>query len=309
MDVLVLLWVAVPAVVMVHASVCDVRSREVPDIHWAVIGASGAILSTLSVRDVGALGAVSTMAGSLLLLAYMLSERLSGAVAVPVVAASAVLTIAPFAADPGNPFARAAVASFVTFFAMFAMYRIGLITGGADAKCLMSFSIAFPVYPESGTIPLVWVPEPSVALLMNPTVSVLVMGLVISLTSCAWVVARNIRDGYVGRRMFTTYRMGVSSARTAFVWPAERLDDGVLVPHRGFDDRDEVLEELYCAGVSDVRVTPMIPFIVPLTAAFLIVTVLGSPLSVIGARCQPSFRTPHTCRRRGPRCQQGIPGV
>ena len=128
MDVLVLLWVAVPAVVMVHASVCDVRSREVPDIHWAVIGASGAILSTLSVRDVGALGAVSTMAGSLLLLAYMLSERLSGTVAVPVVAASSVLIIAPFAANPGNPFARAAVASFVTFFAMFAMYRIGLIT-------------------------------------------------------------------------------------------------------------------------------------------------------------------------------------
>ena len=183
MDVLVLLWVAVPAVVMVHASVCDVRSREVPDIHWAVIGASGAILSTLSVRDVCAWGAVSTMAGSLLLLAYMLSERLSGAVAVPVVAASAVLIIAPFAADPGDPFARAAVASFVTFFAMFAMYRIGLITGGADAKCLMSLSIAFPVYPESGTIPLVWVPEPSVALLMNPTVSVLVIGLVISLTS------------------------------------------------------------------------------------------------------------------------------
>ena len=31
MDVMTALWVAVPAVVLVHAAVCDMRTREVPD--------------------------------------------------------------------------------------------------------------------------------------------------------------------------------------------------------------------------------------------------------------------------------------
>lgn len=85
------------------------------------------------------------------------------------------------------------------------------------------------------------------------------------------------------------------------MWPAERMSDGVLVPCRGYSEKSGILDELEDAGIGEVRVTPMLPFVLPLAVSFVAVMVIGSPLAaLIGARGPPCVRSSSTCPRPDP---------
>lgn len=275
------LWIAVPALVLLSAAASDVRTREVPDVHWAVMGIAGTVLCAMACAgSAGAAPVLCHTAMSLLLLAYMLSERLSGLRALPVIVPAAVLAVIP-AAVTDSGFSYASLASFVMFLLFAGMYRAGLLRGGADAKCLMTVALAFPVIPEVGPVPVLWdVPYPE-SLVLNPSVSVLVVSLALSLLACVPVAVRNIRDGRVGIRMFSSYGMGVEEARGKFVWPVERESGGRKVRCGTCYDKEEALDGLARLGEERVDVTPMVPFVLPALAAFLVVTILGSPLAFL----------------------------
>ena len=166
----------------------------------------------------------------------------------------------------------------------YGMYLVGLLQGGADAKCLMTLALAFPVYPETPWTPAIWDVAYPESLIFSPAISTLVVGLVLSMACAIWVLSVNVRRRCFGRRMLTTYSMPVQEARDAHVWPAERLGEKGTVQCCRCLDKGDVLDALEAAGVADVRVTPMIPFILPLAVAFAVTTVLGSPLALmIGA--------------------------
>ena len=269
-----------PLVIMVYASACDVRTREVPDACWARVCAGGSAPLVLCCPGPGS---PFYLAGCILLASYMLSPRLVGVVGASVFVASVMMFVTGYVLDPGGRLVTAGLAVPAMFLLFLGMYKVGLLAGGADAKFLMTVALVFPVYPVVGGIPMMWVPEPPISYLVNPAVSVLVLGLVLSILSCPAILIRNLRRGDTAGRVLTTYRMLVEEARGAFVWPVEEIRDGALVPCHSYDRREKVLDALSEAGVAEVRVTPMVPFILPLTVALMLVTVLGSPLpTVIG---------------------------
>lgn len=293
-----LIWILLPAVVLAHAALSDIRSREVSDAHWALLGAAGAVCCAwVSAEGAGLPQTVCVMSGSLILLAYMLTDFPRVAQCAMLLSAAVLYTF-PVASDPGSGYAWAGAASAVMFFLFYGMYKVGLLQGGADTKCLMAVALAFQVYPMSEHLPVLWeVPYPA-SLIVNPSFSVMTVAMVLSLAGALYVLVRNLVDGDVGPRMLTTYRMQVAEARDAFVWPAERMSDGVLVPCRGYSEKSEILDGLEDAGVGEVRVTPMLPFVLPLAASFAVVTVFGSPLAaLIGARCPPCVRSSSICPR------------
>jgi len=77
--------------------------------------------------------------------------------------------------------------------------------------------------------------------------------------------------------------MDVSKAERSHVWPLEDVADGDLVRIRIPDD-DEIegiFSRLRDAGRTTVRVTPRIPFIIPIAAAAATVILIGNPLFLI----------------------------
>ena len=275
MDVLAALWVAVPVVVLAHAAACDLRIREVPDWHWAVIGVIGPVLCLLSVQGLS----VCVLLGSVMLAACMLSERLDGFRAVLVIAAAVVLMSVPALTEDSGWVRYAGLSALAMYLLFYAMYLTGLLRGGADAKCLMSLALAFPVYPVSDPLPLLWVVDQPESLVAPLSMSVMVVSLALSLSSVFYVLCVNLRQGYRGRRMLTAFPMDVGRARTAFVWPVERVADGEKVTSRDYDSRERILDEMEAAGIERVMVTPMIPFVLPVAVSFAVVVVLGSPMA------------------------------
>ncbi len=276
------IWLSVPASVMIYAAYRDAVSREVPDRCWLVICAWG-VLFQIAFPTGDPTASALVALGSLALTAFMLSERLSGIRAVPVLALSALMYVSAWMSDPWGEAAVSGLMVPVTFALAYLMYQTGMLAGGADAKCVMSLAIAFPVLPESSWTPVLWNQAYPEAYVLNPAISVLIVALLLSLLWGAWMFLHNARRGEWGRGMFHTLRMPIEEARVAFVWPAEWLsEDGAVVPGRRADtEKDETLDRLEGAGMRDVRVTPMIPFIVPMAVSFLIVTVLGDPLMAV----------------------------
>ena len=127
------------------------------------------------------------------------------------------------------------------------MYATGAMKGGADVKALVVLSFVFPAYPEFGS--LVWEPVYPQGYIFNPMFSILLIALVISVVYA--IIVNHHRSG--GKRI-ASYVTTKAEAESSFVWVLEKMDD------------------------ENVRVTPMIPFLVPMTVGLLITVILGCPL-------------------------------
>ena len=220
------LWVAVPAAALAYAAVCDVRSREVPDVCWAVVCIAGSSVYSVCSCD-GWEMAVPYLMGSALLTACMLSEHLTGPWALAAFASSAVLMAVPYLTGRSG---YEGVAVPVMFSVHYLLYRTGLLRGGADAKCLMSIAIAFPVQPSAGCIPLIW-SQASVF----PGVSIQVLAIALAMTLPLGLVMfmGNLVRGYRGPGMWQTRRMTLESARDViFTLEQEYREMASLIPNQ-----------------------------------------------------------------------------
>ncbi len=269
MDELSTVLMALALGVMVSASLSDVRSREVSDIHWPAICCLGAV-GTLVTEDLPT--ASWFLCSDLLLVLFMFWERVSGIWSAIVLAASVALS-----AIPVIPYGHwSGLVTSVTSVAVAGLYYSGAIRGGADAKALISLSILCPTY--SGFPCLIWSPHYPEALVFCPVLSMLVLALILSAAFLIPVVVRNIGSGVLG---ISSYRCGIDEARSGFVWPVEDVVGGKVVRVGIPREKEKVLVCLEDYGRSDVAVTPMIPFILPITVAFATVFVLGPPLPII----------------------------
>ncbi len=280
-DQLDLILVAVTVAVMLPAAVSDWRAREVPDRYWAVLGIIG--LTALTCRTAaGAPGweHAALAAGGLLILADMLvdSERLL----LPRYVAMALLFIVPLHSLHlhGDPHLAAWASVPVSYVVYLGMYYLGILPGGADVKCLVSLALLFPVYPSFAGLPLIPAAGHPAAAVLTFSVSALFLAALLTAAAALPRIAAGVARGERGAVQLTRM-MGVDAARASHVWPVQDVVGGELTPVRCTGDPAEVYDRLAAAGIAEVRVTPMIPFIVPLTAAVLILAVLGNPLLLI----------------------------
>ncbi len=269
-----LLWsllTAFTAAVLISAGAWDVRIRHVPDWHWAAVSAAG--IACASMIWLGSAPDVSVAAyavSSAVLAAYMLSEKVPGAVALPLAAA----VVAGAYAETGCAALLGPPAAFAAFLCM---YVSGLIRGGADAKALMSLSLAFPAYPAISGLPLYWAPSWPASLVLCLPVSVLSLAAMFTAAPMLLLGVCNAFRGTSGRGMFTEFVMPTDKARASFVWTLEDHMGGRVVRTAPSEDPG-ALDRLEEAGIRTVRATPMVPFVAFIAAGFLATAVLGNPL-------------------------------
>ncbi len=265
------------AATMVFAAVSDVRSREVDDVHWKAVMAVGIPCSAVAAMEgFTALPAVLMALSSVFMAFHVLTDALPWPISLIV---SGVLAVLSYCLAEGIQGRWMLLAPFVSSMMFLLMYRFYILAGGADAKALISLAMV-PQYPSIPGIPVVWQtgwPLSAVPL----SVSVLVMAVILSLVPMLLLGIRNALEGSYGPRMFTEYRMPLDDVRGSFVWLAEDIEDGEVIRRRVTDDVDNSLSKMDEIGMTDVAVTPMVPFVLYIAAGLFVVLLLGNPLFAV----------------------------
>lgn len=267
--------------VLFSASVSDWRKREISDRHWVILGIIGiagwipsSLTSGISINVV-----LSFAFLQLIILASLFidcSVLGISSVILAIVGAAAFLL---FDRSPQN---LACASVLLTYLALLGMYYLGIVRGGADVKCLIVLSFSMPVYPEmfAGYSGTVWF----LRTVFPPSISVLFLASILSVSFCAaYCFCRNIgKDLGFGDRV-RMFSVPVSSVGSSFVWPAKDVCDGELTNCGIPDDTevDRICQRYKDAGLNEMYVTPMIPFIIPITLATLVIVFLGNPLFIL----------------------------
>ena len=262
---------------MLFAAYSDMRTREISDLYWKFIGAIGVagwVLIALSEGTFGIPAGLAALAQILFLVSVLCETRIDGTV---LEIASVILALIP-AALPGGTVEYSVPVFFCVLFHV--LYSIGIVRGGADAKALMAISIAIPVYPELGFG--VFSGNGVLESLMVPSFSVLFLASVLSVAGCAvYCTVRNHGVSVPG--FYCGYMMPVADVCSSFVWPAEDIVDGkrcrCSIPEEG--KNVEICDRFRSLGLSEIYVTPMVPFVVPIAFSLIFVLLFGSPMFIL----------------------------
>ena len=235
------------AAILVSAGVSDVRTRRVSDLHWSLLLLIGIPLAAIQIgADHGEVAAVAYAMAAMMLGLYLLSPMFFGASAAILILSSGFVIAAAVREGAGVE----CVAAFCQFGIFVGLHLGGHLTGGADAKCLASLSLVLPAWAGPGT-PFIVLSVALVALAM----------------SVAWVpVVSRIRGG-----RGCSYPRAVADIDTATEWPTGWEYGGAASSCRpSYDHAEEVVRCLRDLGVPDARVTPVIPFVAFVAAAFIL---------------------------------------
>ena len=263
--------------VLLHASFCDLRRREVGDADWALIFLMAAAVSAAGWTGLGSPASFVAALSVLLMAADLMWDRdvgsRSDALLYVGIAVSVVLTLYLSRSTDACLTYATVPAMYVL---MTALYYLGVVRGGADAKCVIALSAVMPAYVAPG------MPDTPAVSLFPPSLAVLLVAAVITaLLVIVYLVLNASRHDLRFPQALMGYRMRLGDAENSFVWPMTRVQAGVLVDGTRADDSEDAFRELEKAGADTIWVTPIIPFIVPLTAGYCIVLLFGNPLFLI----------------------------
>jgi preflagellin peptidase FlaK len=146
--------------------------------------------------------------------------------------------------------------------------------GGADAKALMvasllaPFPVASPADARLPALPL------SLDAMVDGTLLLIALPILMAL----WNLARG-RPRFPAA--FLGVRMPLGKARGAYVWPMQRVGDDGQVRWRYWqrihgDDLAAAYDRLAAAGITEVWVTPKLPFLVPVTVGWFLAGLAGN---------------------------------
>lgn len=279
-DVVCLVGLVATIVILISATVSDVRTREIDDRHWIILGIIGTAVQAVYACDSLAYMITGVIIDILLIL-YMLWDKTDGINGVLVLIVAGIIALLPWIKDTSDLISCRNVVTMVMFLSLLCMYRLGLIRGGADVKALMCISIAFPTYVTSYGLPLLWDAAPPISFLFNPVIITLFVALLVSMLYSIYTMILNIKNGDWHRSIFSAYWIPIEDARKSFVWPVIDTDGEKISRTESYDESDEIYNRLENAGYNRVMVTPMIPFMLPITIGFIFTIVLGNPISVI----------------------------
>lgn len=275
--------IAVTAIVLLSASVYDWRYREIPDWHWVILFLLSMVLSTVTVMEesTGIIGILMPICIAVIAFDCLFdrnSSFLFDIVIYLVVAATAIVPFCLVDGDVGKTF----ISIPIMYAVMTVLYYTGIVKGGADAKSIIAIAAVFPMYPEVFGLPLIPVPEGAMSQVFVPAFAVLTMALVISLLYGLYnIVCNLIRGDTVCPQMFLGTRMTLERARTSKVWPMAEIRDGEVVDTNTANEDEDIWEELERYGTQRIWVTAIIPFLIPITIAYLIMVVVGFPIFIL----------------------------
>jgi hypothetical protein len=291
------LWLDLGAVILLAgfgvAAVLDVRTREVPDGLWQVLGVVGAIgggvviapegwiplslwvlvvglaLEHMFPWDAESSGRLGEWADPIELAAYL-------GVSILVGVAVARLGVG------GEGVPLVAVALLVTIIIARVLFEAGVLYGGADAKALIIAGVLVPLFP----VP--WIGVPANAQLFPAyvpyAVDLLMDAAVLSAAIPVVLAAWNLRRGeFSVRSGFTTYTIPVDVLPRRYVWirdPAHPIDreeeQAIETSEQDREWRAKAARDLKARGVTRVRVGPQLPFIALMAGGALGALLLGN---------------------------------
>jgi archaeal preflagellin peptidase FlaK len=282
------------------AAVADLRDREVTDRLWQLLGILGIALGVTALAPGGSVGVVLWLVVGGFTLQHMFpwddalgerSERFADLIemavygGVIVVVGLAVWRVGVGATGVPIP----VLALLLTVIFARALFELGVLYGGADAKALMVAGLLVPVFAS----PLL-AQSPSVTALLAVfpfPVNLLMDAALISVGIPIGIGILNASRGeFRFPRGFSGYTIPVRELPDRFVW----LKDPLSAEGRGQgsaetseEDRLErvrAAEELNARGVERVWVTPQIPFLVLMAAGAVAALLAGNLVLDILAR-------------------------
>jgi len=158
---------------------------------------------------------------------------------------------------------------------VYVLFQLRLIFGGADAKALMAIAILVPIEPAIGQIPIFkgGIMPFSWSIFANSLIVFIFIPISLLIYN---ITKKNIQFPYA----FIGYKMSVQKAKEKFVWPLEKLENGkrkfIFMP-KDFDAQEE-LAEFEKNNITEIWVTPKIPFMIPLTVGFILAFIFGDIL-------------------------------
>jgi len=272
---------AAAIVVMVSASYFDWRYREVPDLHWWVLGISGLVLTAASFGDIGTEVLMMLIGSALLLLLILLDLNVPAVAELIVFLIMVALFAYPAVTAFDDPNVKRMLVIPVCCLIFYLMFSFGILKGGADAKCLMTMAMMFQTCPEFLGLPLIPLPQFDIQLIFSFPIAVLFHAALFSFAWLFWTVIRKIyrKEDPVQMVTLSCYRMSIDDARRSHVWSKQDVVNGMIVNVRGVAD-EGAYDRLEAAGAKDVWVTPIIPFMVPITIAVIFILTIGSLLNI-----------------------------
>lgn len=160
----------------------------------------------------------------------------------------------------------------------YVFFQFRLLFGGADAKALMAIAILAPIEPsimqfpvwKNSFMPFSWsIFSNSLIIFLFIPISLLIFN----------IFKKDVQFPFI----FLGYKMTIGKARKKYVWPLEKIVDGkrkfVYMP-KNFDS-DKEYDELEKNGITEIWITPKIPFMIPLLVGFICAFILGDLLFYI----------------------------
>jgi preflagellin peptidase FlaK len=169
----------------------------------------------------------------------------------------------------------------------FVFYQLRLLHGGADAKAMMAIAILIPFYPHFYEFPLLQFSSERVTQAMELFFPFAFLVLMNSVLFVVWAFlgffVYNATKKDIGfPEMLLGYKMDIDAIGNKFVWPMERVVDGervlVLFPKKIEKDNLKKLKDM---DIKRIWVTPKIPFILFITAGFLISAIVGNVFAAL----------------------------
>ena len=264
-----LIFIIICILAMISASIFDIRYREIPDIHWFIIGATGVVAMLWSHIE---LPWILMTFGCFLYMLEMLTDLIPEGkfLLLWYIAATSLFAAA---AIINRDTSMTAISIPVCICLFRAFYQFGILNGGADAKALMSLSMAFPIYPVGYS--LLTTVEGSIQALFP--ISILFLATVITMASALPIAMSNIiKKKDLAMRNLLLVRKRVSDVRTTHCWIRQDIVDGELTYVKDADE--SALDRLKAHGLEYVYVSPAIPFIVPITLSLVFCIFVIDPI-------------------------------
>lgn len=160
----------------------------------------------------------------------------------------------------------------------FVFFKLRLLYGGADFKALAALTILAPFFPAILHYPLFgpsYMPFPWV-ILVNSLIFFLLIPVGLFFYN---IMHHNVKFPHA----FLGYFSSIENARKRFVWPLEITVDGrkkFSWRPKGIDPENQYMA-LEKEGITNIWVTPKVPFMIPLLFGFISSFVLGDILTTI----------------------------
>ena len=269
--------------ILISASISDWKRREASDIHWFLIGVVGILCMTYVAFDEGMRWEYALMIiGTVIILVEILWDfERKPFVQAMIYLCLALMFLIPLLSASDDTLVQTFLVVPAAFLIFVGMFMSGLIRGGADTKCLIVLAMVFQTYPVFYGYPLVSLPELETTLIFQFSLMVMFHAALFSVAMVFYYLIRNLsrKEGHFPY-IFTSYRMSSKNARDAHVWPIQKVVDGKAVMAKKAQDIS-VIDDLESIGETEVWVTPMIPFLIPITIAVGFVAIIGNLLFML----------------------------